>query len=201
MVFTNTIKMNNSLLTENEAKTILEPHLGTLKQIMIESLQGLNKAIGMAGESINNRAKCALLHSVAIEKAKRYFKDCKDVIIKSKYQSIQIVFDKKLVGRIKKVNKHDLSTNAKTHRNQAILTHQLSLFPDVSNLTFIDIAYKIDAAWTEFEKLVVVCRLFEDIKWRLSYKDVTTPIIVMQPEQTEVLTQKEETQITIKKAK
>src|SRR5205809_3220406 len=128
----------NTLLTQEQASQILEPHLPTVRKIMLESLSELNNAMSVITESLNNRAKCSTLHSIAIEKAKRYFKDTPDIIIKSKYQSIQIVFNQQLVGRVKKINKDKLSQNATTKRNKNILSHQLSLFPDLPQLTFID---------------------------------------------------------------
>ena len=124
-------------------------------------------------------------------------------MIRQKYQSLQIIFGGQLVGRIKKVNKHDLCCNAKTQRNQLILAQHNTLFGDLADfpsITYIDITYRIDSAWTEFEKLTIVCRLFDDVKWRLSYKDVAGVVTSIEPTQTEVVDVKEEIQITIKKA-
>jgi hypothetical protein len=190
----------NRLATEAEAQGILKPHLDTLKTIMFEALEALNRSIGASGESPNNRAKCSWFHSIAIEKAKKYFKDAKGISMFTKYQSLQIVFAGQLVGRIKKVNKNNLSTNAKSNRNQRILNQQ-SLFPDFPTITFIEIAYKIDTAWAEFEKLNIVCRLFDKIQWAFSYKDIANIITRMEPTQTETLTIKEEKQIKVRKEK
>jgi hypothetical protein len=185
------------LVTENEAKSILEPHLAALKTIMVESLEGLNRAIGAAGESVNNRGKCALFHSIAIEKAQRYFKGNKDIVITSKYQTIQVIFSGKIVGRIKKVNKRDLCANAKTVRNQSILDQRPDLF-GFRQMTFVDIGYRIQGTWTEFERLLVICRVYDDVIWRISYKDVAT--INVMPKENEVTeaSVKEEIQIKIK---
>jgi hypothetical protein len=189
------------LASKEMAHCILEHHLGTLKTIMFESLQGLNRSISASGESPNNRAKCSWFHSIAIEKAKKALKDCTDVVIKTKYQSLQIIFDGQLVGRIKKVNNDDLTSNAKTHRNQLILSQQPTLFPDLPSITYIDIAWRTDSTWSDFEKLLIICRQYDDIKWRIPYKDVDDIITSMQPTQTEILTIKEEQQIKVKKKK
>ena len=187
-------------ISQEQAHSILEPHLGTLKTIMNESLEAVNRAISASGESLNNRAKCALFHSIAIEKAKKQLSGCKDISIKSKYQSLQIIFDGQLVGRIKKVNKHDLTSNARTHRNQLIVSQHPKLFPDLPEITFVDIAYKTDSTWSEFEKLVIVCRKYDDIKWRIPYKDVVSIVTPMQTQEN-TISVKEETQIKVKKDK
>jgi len=191
--------MTSKLSTQEQAHSILQPHLPTLKTIMIESLEALNRSISASGESPNNRAKCSWFHSIAIEKAKKAFRGCKDIVIKTNYQSLQIVFAGQLVGRIKKVNKDDLTSNAKTHRNQLIVSQQCKLFPDLPSITFIDIAWRTDLTWSEFEKLVIVCRQYDDIKWRIPYKEVENIITSIQPTQTEILTVKEEKQIKVKK--
>jgi len=140
------------------------------------------------------------LHSIAIEKAKRYFKDTPDIIIKSKYQSIQIVFNQQLVGRVKKINKDKLSQNATTKRNKNILSHQLSLFPDLPQLTFIDFGYEILQTWSDYDRLMVVCRFNNKIEWHIDYKETAT-IRIMETKQLEVPQVKEEKQIQIKKGK
>jgi hypothetical protein len=186
-----------TILTQQEAAKILEPYLSTIRKIMLESLEELNKAMAVITESLNNRAKCATLHSIAIEKAKRYFKGMRGIIIKSKYQSIQIVFDQQLVGRIKKVNDDKLSRNANTERNRNILNHQLSLFPDIPSLTFIDLAYKIIETWSDYDRLLVVCRFNDKVEWDIDYKE-TAITKTIETKEIEIPKIKEE-QIKIKK--
>lgn len=187
----------NKILSQQEASKVLEPHLPTIRKCMLEALDDLNKAMSVISESLNNRAKCSTLHSIATEKAKRYFKDTPGIIVKSKYQSIQIVFNQLLVGRIKKVNSDKMSQNAKTIRNTNILTHQLSLFPDIPQLTFIDLGYNVIPTWSEFDKLLVVCRFNDKIEWHIDYKETA---IVKSITSVEIQTPKpKEEQIKIKK--
>lgn len=186
-----------NILTEPDAREILEPHLFKLKSVMYESLLTLNKCLTASGEQINNRALCSWLHSIAIEKAKKVFADVPNIIIRAKYQSILIVFDGKVVGRIKRINKKDLSTNAKTFRNQSIVSHRMTLFGLEPALTFVDIGYRNDATWTEFERLNIVCRLYDEVLWRIPYNDLN--IVANNAPAQNQINFKEEEQITIKK--
>lgn len=190
-------------LTAEESREILQPHLGTLDRIMTESLEDLNKALGSLSEKVNKRAKSALLHSIAIEKSKKYFKDVPQVVIREKYQSVQLIFDNKIVGRIKKVNNDNLSTNAKTKRNEAILHQQISLFSelfvaDFFPSLFVDFGYKINETGESYDKLGVICRNDKSIKWHFSFKGSHEPV-VLSTEQEDSLSIKEEAKITIKK--
>ncbi len=189
------------LITEEQAKDILAPHLAVVKAIMIESLEDLNKALSIIPESVNKRAKCSLLHSIAIEKSKKHFANVSDVHISLKYQSIQIIFNKKLVGRIKKVNKDNKCSNAKTNRNDSILSQQLTLFPDVSSTTFIDLGYEMDTTWAEYKRHIVVCRLNDSIEWHIDFTDISENAISLTAKKADPLSLKEEVQIKIKKTK
>lgn len=186
------------LTSQQEAQLILNPHLPIVQKIMVESLSELGEAMKAVTESINNRAKCSLLHSLAIEKAKRYFDKHPDIIIKSKYQSIQIIFKQQLVGRVKKINDDKVPRNSKTKRNINILSQQLPLFPNMPQLTFIDLTYKVNSTWSEYDWLLVLCRINDNIQWEIDYKNLETiPVITANDE--DILKVKEENQITIKK--
>jgi hypothetical protein len=192
-------------LSQKETEEILRPHFPILSKIMTESLEDLNKALSILTENTNNRAKSALLHSIAIEKAKKYFDSIKEVSIKCKYQSIQIVFANKIVGRIKKINKDNLSANAKTKRNDAILSHQTSLFDgmvlsQLAPSVFVDLGYNINETGSEYNKLNIVCRNSKEVEWYFSFKSDEN-VNVISHEQTDALGFNEETQIVLKKAK
>ncbi len=192
-------------LSQPETEEILRPHFPILSKIMTESLEDLNKALSMLTENANNRAKSALLHSIAIEKAKKYFDGIKEVSIKCKYQSIQIVFENKIVGRIKKINKDNLSANAKTKRNDAILSHQTSLFDgmvlsQISPTVFVDLGYNINETGEEYNKLNVVCRNNREVEWYFSFKQ-DGGAIALSDLQNNPLPDTDETFIKIKKVK
>jgi len=147
-----------------------------------------------------------LLHSIAIEKAEIYLKDAPGVYLKKKYSSLQIVFENRLVGRFKKVDKNNMSRNAKSNRNDSILAQQPTLFSGISNemprITYIDLGYKIDSIWSEFERLVVVCRLNDQILWKIDFTDIEESVIPMNNTSvTETLNIIEETTIKLKQAK
>ncbi|HTC01132.1 MAG TPA: hypothetical protein VK705_10660 [Ferruginibacter sp.] len=194
-----------NILTEAEAHEVLQPHLKTLEKIMVESLEDLNQALGTLTETPNKRAKSTLLHSIAIEKSKKYFADSREVYIKEKYQSIQIVFSNQIVARIKKVNHNNISANARTKRNQSILDHQMTLFGNLINVhntpsTFVDLGYNLDETGGSYNKLNVICRKDKDVEWVFSFKENVTTIAIGN-KQEDALSINEETQIKIKKAK
>lgn len=194
-----------NLLTKEESIEILQPHLATLERVMTESLEDLNKALATLTEQVNKRAKSALLHSIAVEKTKKYFDKIADVIIRQKYQSIQIIFSNKIVGRIKKVNKDNKTTNAKTRRNQAIVKQQMSLFSelfvaDFIPSQFVDFGYHINETGSSYERLRVICRKDKDINWDFSFQG-NYEAVVLSNEQNEALSINEETQIKLKNVK
>lgn len=192
------------LATDLEASNILASHFDTIKLIMNESLAELNSAMGAISVPTNERAKCSLLHSIAVEKAIRQFIGKDGIQLVKSYQSIQIIFNGRLVGRIKKVNKNNMSRNAKTNRNDLILSQYTGLFSnltaDVPATTFIELGYIVDHAWTKFERLVVVCRLKDSIKWLIDFTGAEQSIIPMANAAGLQLLIKEETQIKLKKA-
>lgn len=173
-----------NLCTESQARQILEPHLGVIKRIMNESLGDIGKSMGVISVPVNKRAKCTLLHSIAVAKAEKYLSETSGIKLKKKYQSLQIIFDNTLVGRIKKVDNNHMARNARSDRNDYILSQQPTLFdgldlpPDnLCRTTFIDLGYKIDSIWANFERLIVVCRLNDSILWYIDFTDTNESIV------------------------
>ncbi len=158
-----------NLLEKHDANSILGPHLPVIEKIMIESLDSLNDSMLAAKVPINNRGKSSWLHSIISSKIEQYFKENCEIKLIQSYESIQLVFEKKLVGRVKKLNKNNLSRNAPSIRNSNILTHQLSIFPN-TNLTFIDLGYRVNETWTAYDTLIVVCRINTSIVWVIPFK-------------------------------
>jgi hypothetical protein len=177
---------------------ILKPFFPTFDRVMLEALEETNRAMGTISVPVNKRSRCSLLHNIAYEKIKQALSGHPDIRIIEKYESIQIIFSKKLIGRIKKLNKNNFSANNPTNRNNNIISQQLSLFPD-SELTHIDLGYKIDPTWVQYDNLVVVCRLNDSIKWFISYRN--NDIITTQAEETEPILIQETDQVIIKKQK
>jgi len=176
--------------------SVLHPFFPTFDKVMLEALEETNRAMSSVSVAVNKRSRCSLLHNIAYEKIKQELAGHPDIRIIEKYESIQIVFSKKLVGRIKKLNKDNFSSNIPTNRNNSIIGQQLSFFPD-EELTYIDLGYKIDPTWTEYDNLVVVCRLNNNIKWFISYRNNT--LITTQVEETEPTLIQETEQLIIKK--
>jgi len=189
-----------NLHSESEALEILTSHLDGIRGLMIESLAELNKAMSVISVSTNTRAKCSLLHSIAVEKAVRHFAGKPGIQLVKKYQSIQIIFKGQLIGRIKQVNQHNLSRNARTGRNDIIIAQDNTLFGDIPipKMTFIDFGYKVDFIWSKFEKLVVVCRVKDSVNWFIPL-DLTNESIVPMSSGKD-LQFKDEKIITLKKA-
>lgn len=185
-----------NLIQEDKATEILSSYLPIIKSIMVDSLNTLNNGLDAMGMSINNRAKTSTLHSIAVSKIKTALSSNPDIDILEKYQSIQIVFKKQIVGRIKKVNKKNMSSNSKTNRNNLIQSQQLSLF-SLPEITYVDFGYDIDPAWMDFEKLIVVCRVNENEMWNIPFNDANMDVTIKS--QPISITPKEETQIKIKK--
>lgn len=185
------------LIQKEAASKVLEQYLPIVNKIMIDSLNSLNMGINAIDEVVNNRAKANIFHAVAVEKAKKLFSESPNIRLIEKYQSIQIVFDSLMVGRIKKLNKKNLTSNSKSDRNTAIVSQQLQMF-DLPEITYIDLGYSNDPVWSSFDKLIVVCRLNDDIKWELPFDDDSLQITL----KTEPITVKPvgtETQISIRR--
>ena len=187
------------LIKKETAKNVLDKYLPIMNTIMIDSLNSLKTAINVTDEKVNNRAKATFFHAVAVEKAKKLFSDSPDIKLIEKYQSIQIVFDKLMVGRIKKLDKNNLTSNSKSSRNSAIISQQLQMF-DLPQITYIDLGYSNDPIWNAFDKLIVVCRLNDNIKWELPF-DADSIQITLKTEPIDVKPIETETKITIKKRK
>ena len=187
-----------NLLQRQDAYNILEHHLAGLKNIFSESLEELNRALNQITVPVNKRGKTSTLHSICVSKIKLHYEGNPDIIIKEKYESIQIVFDKKIVGRVKKIDNKNLSKNATSKRNNNILSQQLSIFPE-ADLTFVDFGYIIDPTWTDYDNLIVVCRINDTIAWQIPFK-TTESIRTVETIQTEIQPIETETQITIRRA-
>jgi len=158
------------LVSEVEAHSILRKHFQTIYGVMNESIQSLNVILGASDESLSKSVKAQTFHNLAIEKANKAFKGTQGVNVVKKYNSIMIVFDQKLVARVKKINGKDLSSNNSTKRSNKVSDHTLKLL-NLPDLTFIDLGYNTDETWTEFERLKVVCRIKNDIQWRIPFNE------------------------------
>ena len=143
-----------TLIEKEEASNVLQPYLKIINESLLDALKQLNNALAVIDVNVNNRAKTSTLHSIAVEKLKSAFHDIDGLVLIQKYQSLQIVFAGKLAGRIKKLNKNNLTANSNTFRNALIESQQLKLF-DLPPITFVDLGYKIDPTWTSYEQLLV----------------------------------------------
>jgi hypothetical protein len=189
------------LHTQSEAFTLLEPYIGDIKMIMNESLADINRAMGTLPFSANTRARTSLLHSVAVERSIRHFADKPGIVLVKKYQTIQIVFNRQLIGRIKQVNKDNKSRNARTGRNDLILSQYNGLFEgmELPKRTNIEFGYMVDSIWSKFERLVIVCRVKDTIEWWIPISAVNEDIVPMS--KGSEITFTEETQIKLKEAR
>ncbi len=188
----------SQVIEKDAASSLLQPYLPLFNSIMVDSLNQLNNALNAIDVNINNRAKTATLHSIAVEKTKRSLNESDGLRIFQKYKSIQIVVEGRIVGRIKKLKRNNLTSNSKTFRNSLIESQQLRLF-NLPEMTFVDLGYHIDPTWTSYEKLLVICRVNDEIKWELPFDDDAFDItLTTQP--IEVKPIKPETFIKIRKS-
>lgn len=190
--------MINRLKTEAEAKKILKPYEELIQKIYYESLYSLNGMLEATTEHVNKRNRSGLLHNFAVNKTKEYLKDDKNVTIVEKYSSVQVIFnlESPLVARYKKVNKKLMSSNVSTKRSNRI-SNQLSLFPH--NITYIDFGYRLDETNTDFEELVVVCRMGNEIIWDYKLVSEINAVKTVTTKSDAEPTLKDEIQIKIKK--
>jgi len=187
------------LIPKEAASDLLQPYLPIMNQVMVASLNTLNNGLNAMDVSVNNRSKATTFHSIAVEKTKKAFEEQSKISLLPKYQSIQIIFNGQMVGRIKKLNKKNFTSNASSSRNDMIVGQQLKLFK-LPEITYIDLGYTIDPTWTSFEKLIVICRLNDEIKWELPFDDNSLEI-TLKTEPITIAPIQTETQIKLKNAK
>ncbi len=187
-------------LPDDAPRKFLEPHSTALKEIFYAALQEMNNSLSVLTVKPNKRLRPTMFHNIVTEKAKAYFREMKDVRIVEKYDSPIFSFGEELMVRFKKLSKEKLlSSNLPTHRNNALLGMQGTLFPEYHKKSLIEIGYVIDTIWDDFEMLIVVGRrenevrtIFEIIGTESTeYKSITAKEI--QPEI------KEEKQLKIKR--
>jgi len=159
-----------NLMSQEEAKKILAPHLGIVYRIYKEAYEDLNRAAGAAHTEMDKGSRSKVLHNFAVVRAKQYFGENRDVLKIEKYLSIQLVFKNGehdiLVGRFKKIDrKSRLSAySVNTHRGYGIAHQQYTLFNNLAT-TYIDFGYCTNYTNTDIEFISVVCRMGNDVIW------------------------------------
>jgi hypothetical protein len=156
----------NDTLTQR-ADESLKPLLPVFKEIYDTSLFKMGVFLSL-GESLTDRTKATLFHNIIMNAAKVYFPG-NNVKVVEKYQSMYIVINNVFCGRFKKLNAKGLPSNINTTRNNAIISQQLKLFGEDAEIKHIDIGYKINSSWTEFEALQVICRNNKQVAFTLPF--------------------------------
>jgi hypothetical protein len=158
------------LMSLEEAKKILAPHLAAVNQIYRDAYEDLNRASAAARTEMDKASRSKLLHNFAVNRAKQHFGDVPDVLKIVKYLSIQLVFNNAkenlLVGRFKKIDrKTRLSAfNPKSNRSCGIAHQQYTLFDNFA-ITHVDFGYCTNYTNSGIEFISVVCRLGKEVLW------------------------------------
>jgi len=164
------------LMSLEEAKKMLAPHLKVVYQIYKDAYDDLNRAAGAARTEMDKGSRSKVLHNFAVVRAKQYFEDIQDVLKIEKYLSIQLVFKDEnqniLVGRFKKIDRRSklcAYTNT-TQRSFGIAHQQYTLFDNLAT-TYIDFGYCTNYTNTEIEFISVVCRIGNSVIWSFDLND------------------------------
>ena len=168
----------STLLEKEEFNSLFETHIDGYISFMHQTLESFNNGLSALDETLESKAKSSLFHALAIKKAKKYFDGKDGIRIVSKYQTIQIFILDKAMGKIKRVNDNKLSANIKTAQVAKIWANEYTLF-DLTPVTCIELAYRLDKTCTTFEYLGVVCRQEKNILWDINYGAISGEITVM----------------------
>lgn len=169
----NKTKTMKQLVKKEEASQIIAPYLPIFKESYDVALNYMQRVFAEVRQPLFQRTKATLLHNLVVNEICKRLENDPRIRIVEQYETITLVIDEKLFGRFKKLNDEGLASNIQTDRSDAIINQQLELaFPDVPAITGIDIGYVIDAAWSTFDSLSVVCRKNDAIKWLIEFESV-----------------------------
>lgn len=158
----------NQILPEDEAAKLVEPYLHVFRTCYENAFTKLNNMLSHNPEPLFLRAKATMLHNLVINEVKSQFVNLTDIRLIERYESLSLVIKGRVSARFKKLNQHGFPSNVRTRRNDGIVHQQLQLslpFVDAPEITCIDVGYVVNATWTGFSSLKVLCRIGDSVLW------------------------------------
>jgi hypothetical protein len=194
-------------MDQQEIIDMIQPHFEALESMYNNSMVWVNSIMDTHPTGYFGRTKATLLHNRVANLADEYFRDMPDIDSDKKYESIQIIFEKKVSVKFKKINKKSkLSSNIPTNRIVGMLSQQYSLFPEENiKLEYVEAGYIVNQTWTDIEKIILLFRMNNNIIWSYEISGSgnigldTNPITTNPVDPTPTPTTESETQIKIKK--
>lgn len=178
------------IMTEDSARELTDPYFGKMKGCFERAFEKYRDFLVKFPGSYYKRTSSILLHNWIVNEIKAQFGNYAHILIKEKYESIQLVFSQILVARFKKLSAEGFPNNHKSTRNDTILAQgqlELNLGAVFEAPTNINIGYIPDAIGRHFAELKITCIHNKEMVWDIGFtkiesEDFTPAIYIEQPE-------------------
>lgn len=174
----NQIESDNALLiSEQEAKFILEPHLSAFRQVMENAWQDWISIPDEQRVKLDARSRASCLYAFIMHHAKTRFDNVPGLKLIEKRGLFLVDVNDKVVVRFKKLGANKKTRNAST-KQQITFGLQLEL-PGMPQAVRLNVGYVLNLTQTAFEDLFVTLQQGRKLKWDFPIPEISPSIIEM----------------------
>lgn len=170
--------MKNTSTQKEEIMKIAGKYLPVFRECYERALFSLNGTMDTSAQTFYARSKATLLHNFVNNELKNELGTDSNVKIFTDYESVLLCIDGKLTFRFKKLNDVGMPCNIKTSRNDGFLDQQPFLFgeEEMPTISHLDVGYTVNATWTEFQSMMLLYIVNENIIWSYAIEEKSAMI-------------------------
>ena len=163
----------NPILTREEAREILEPHLLTFRDCIDGGWNAWKEHYKDRAHILDPRARAAIVYCEIRELAKAAFDGKDGVKIVVKRSMFLLYIGEHIVLRFKKFRADGRCSNVRT-KQQALFSAQLNI-DGILPGTYVNAGYTLDNLQAEVEKILINCQLGARILWTIRPGEAAPP--------------------------
>jgi hypothetical protein len=160
------------VIPKEDAEAILTPWKADIRETMFygwNAFLRLKDADAEFCATVMPRTRAGIVHDFAIKKARSIFEgqESKGIRTRAEFGSLLVVFDEKLVLRIKKFGEGERANNSRTTRQERFDRQCLELPGIPPEATKVTAGYKLNDEQTEIVRIAVSCWCVNSHVWSI----------------------------------
>ncbi len=162
-----------SLLSADEARAILDPHIDDLRACLDagwNAWQALGEAMPEASVRTSNRTRAGIVYDAVAAEARLRFRNKPSVDLTSRLGFLIVVFDGRLVLRFKKY-RYGLRTSSIPTHQQLSFTWQAEMDGMPPDATKVVAGYLLNHLQDNIARMAITCSVGPNLRWIIEITD------------------------------
>ena len=161
---------SNSLLSVEDAKVILDPHLQKLQECITGGWDAWHRDYGHRHHVLCSRTRASIVYDEIRHLAEKKFTDCEGTRVIPKRGFFLLYIGDEIVLRFKKLDKRGLTRNLPT-RQQRLFEAQRSI-KGILPGTYLNAGYQLDDLQQLIHRTMVSCQHQRSIQWTIELSEI-----------------------------